>query len=264
MQRRAFTLIELLVVIAIIAILAAILFPVFAQAKNAAKSAQCLSNNKQLGIAFKLYIDSNDDMYAAMYCDRWPCTAWVISGANPKLGLAKDPGCDKRVDKWNNDISCIAEIKHGGIFPFAKSEQIYKCPVEESGLYEFTDPKAKVSSKTHKVTYTMNSRFTILDASNNPIFLPLRDGGYQAQVIGESRLSYPSNTFMLVDETVDTRNDGEFLYQANGKEADKFGDQHSDGAIMLMADTSAKKIARKAIGVGTPLWKWFEPFRNEQ
>jgi len=60
-MRRAFTLIELLVVIAIIAILAAILFPVFTQAKTAAKKAACLTQQRQVGIGLMQYIADNDD-----------------------------------------------------------------------------------------------------------------------------------------------------------------------------------------------------------
>lgn len=61
-RHRAFTLIELLVVIAIISILAAILFPVFAQAKTAAKTTVALSNTKQIGTAIYMYLSDNDDV----------------------------------------------------------------------------------------------------------------------------------------------------------------------------------------------------------
>jgi prepilin-type N-terminal cleavage/methylation domain-containing protein/prepilin-type processing-associated H-X9-DG protein len=70
MSRKAFTLIELLVVIAIIAILAAILFPVFAQAKEAAKRTADLSNLKQIGTATMIYVNDYDD---ALYAHRWNC-----------------------------------------------------------------------------------------------------------------------------------------------------------------------------------------------
>ncbi|MCU0317647.1 MAG: prepilin-type N-terminal cleavage/methylation domain-containing protein [Fimbriimonadaceae bacterium] len=66
-MKRAFTLIELLVVIAIIAILAAILFPVFAQAKTAAKKTAALNNMKNIGTASKLYSADNDDTFPSVY-----------------------------------------------------------------------------------------------------------------------------------------------------------------------------------------------------
>ncbi|HEY3265514.1 MAG TPA: prepilin-type N-terminal cleavage/methylation domain-containing protein [Armatimonadota bacterium] len=64
---RGFTLIELLVVIAIIAILAAILFPVFAKARVRAQSTACMSNMKQLGTAFRMYADDNNDCIGRKY-----------------------------------------------------------------------------------------------------------------------------------------------------------------------------------------------------
>src|SRR5579871_6629432 len=62
-RNHAFTLIELLVVIAIIAILAAILFPVFAQAREKARAITCVSNEKQIGLAFMLYVQDYDETF---------------------------------------------------------------------------------------------------------------------------------------------------------------------------------------------------------
>ena len=70
-MRKAFTLIELLVVIAIIAILAAILFPVFAQAKAAAKKISALSGMKQTGTGIQIYLADNDDVYPMGYGACW-------------------------------------------------------------------------------------------------------------------------------------------------------------------------------------------------
>ncbi|MES2460867.1 MAG: DUF1559 domain-containing protein [Armatimonadota bacterium] len=93
-----FTLIELLVVIAIIAILAAILFPVFAQAREKARQTACLSNEKQLGLAFMQYVADYDGMFPA--------------------GTA-DPG--------NGPIGW-----GGQIFSYVKSVDVYKCPSDAS------------------------------------------------------------------------------------------------------------------------------------
>ncbi len=89
MRRLAFTLIELLVVIAIIAILAAILFPVFAQAKEAAKKTSCLSNTKQVNLSIITYMSDSDDkvvpvngcswessVYGTVNCSTYPSIAY--------------------------------------------------------------------------------------------------------------------------------------------------------------------------------------------
>src|SRR2546421_12824964 len=72
-KRSGFTLIELLVVIAIIAILAAILFPVFAQARAKARGVSCLSNVKQCGTAFHMYIQDYDEVTPSMWGGSGAC-----------------------------------------------------------------------------------------------------------------------------------------------------------------------------------------------
>ena len=77
MHKKAFTLIELLVVIAIIAILAAILFPVFAQAKVAAKKATSISNVKQQGTCTAIYLSDNDDLFPLSCGFYTPLNQWM-------------------------------------------------------------------------------------------------------------------------------------------------------------------------------------------
>lgn len=89
-RRSAFTLIELLVVIAIIAILAAILFPVFAQAKEAAKQTSTLSNGKQLGTSFAIYTADYDDNYPSSL--PWNSAGGVERYWSPAFGASFPSG----------------------------------------------------------------------------------------------------------------------------------------------------------------------------
>jgi prepilin-type N-terminal cleavage/methylation domain-containing protein len=105
---RGFTLIELLVVIAIIAILAAILFPVFAQAREAARKTVCLSNCKQIGLGIMMYIQDYDEMY--------PCDNWDVG----PIGVTDN---DTHSANYASAITWLWEI-----YPYTKNRQIYVCP----------------------------------------------------------------------------------------------------------------------------------------
>ncbi len=95
-MRRGFTLIELLVVIAIIAILAAILFPVFARAREAARRTSCASNLRQLGLAAHMYAQDFDELFP---CDYYACNS-----------------------QWTHSRLV------GQLTPYMKNRQIFYCP----------------------------------------------------------------------------------------------------------------------------------------
>ncbi|RYZ84360.1 MAG: DUF1559 domain-containing protein [Proteobacteria bacterium] len=109
-QRPAFTLIELLVVIAIIAILAAILFPVFARARENARRASCMSNLKQIGLGVMQYTQDYDEIY--------PAKRWSGSGS----------------EQLNETMSWRRMT-----YPYVKSSQIYTCPSNTYGAEPAND-----------------------------------------------------------------------------------------------------------------------------
>ena len=117
--KSGFTLIELLVVIAIIAILAAILFPVFAQAREKARGASCISNLKQIALALKMYAQDYDERYFA-------------SGSLPP---ENDPLWDQRRPDGQN----LVRMMGGGLSwftqPYIKNQQIFRCPSDTGENY---------------------------------------------------------------------------------------------------------------------------------
>lgn len=121
MSKRGFTLIELLVVIAIIAILAAILFPVFAKAREKARQSSCLNNLKQLSLGMIQYTQDYDERFAVFSTGRMT----GAYGSGPVPGAADFnwvPGWTQYQDTWINKI-----------YPYVKNTQVYKCP---SGPHE--------------------------------------------------------------------------------------------------------------------------------
>jgi prepilin-type N-terminal cleavage/methylation domain-containing protein len=132
-MRKAFTLIELLVVIAIIAILAAILFPVFAQAKLAAKKTAGLAQMKQVGTALNIYLADTDDTLPGY---RWSVSAGVI---NPYyLSL---PAGSPQIARFDSDG---ANTKRAVFFsqmlqPYTKNNDMFKAPTNSEAWVNFQD-----------------------------------------------------------------------------------------------------------------------------
>jgi prepilin-type N-terminal cleavage/methylation domain-containing protein len=160
-KRGGFTLIELLVVIAIIAILAAILFPVFAQAREQAHKASCISNLKQLGTATAMYVQDYDE---TMPLGEVNLGFWSSSSPVPAdWSMYVSPASQQKYQNfWANSLQ-----------PYIKNYEVYFCPsAPVSTIPAFGVLPGKTPAY---VTYTYNGLLhaTALATINSPSQLPL-------------------------------------------------------------------------------------------
>ena len=217
MRRHGFTLIELLVVIAIIAILAAILFPVFARAREKARQSTCLSNVKQLSLGVQMYIQDYDEVMPKS--NNWPYMA----------GITRDYGL------WYVVIQ-----------PYVKNSQVYRCPSLSQNLSGSTATCDAVGVRYADVGYGYNIG-TQASGYTNGLGYYYSDGQPWRAM---ADIKKPAETINLADISNYT---GNYQYHLYTGAAAYTPNLHNDGANYGFCDGHAKWYSRSNI-LGHPEW----------
>jgi len=229
-HRRGFTLIELLVVIAIIAILAAILFPVFAQARDQARKTTCLSNMKQLGLGVMMYLQDYDELFPTSGASWWDANTvsrdkspqtnyrWSSNPSPPSWRLTY-VGAGQALPRPR---STFWPFWLDQIQPYTKNTRFVTCPNHE-GLeggdpptsYDFNneyeiDPAGLVNSTSTQSVLTASSlvswnggtvasgvsQATVASPASKPMILE-DDLGYHDSTFGKVDLNTPRTSMII-------------------------------------------------------------------
>ena len=197
---RAFALIELLVVIAFIAILAALLLPALAGAKEQGRRTLCISNLRQLTLCWEMYADDNQGFLAP---NNW--IDYVGAGG----------GYNQSVSWCNGDAlkdTTTSNIQTGLLFPYNNSTGIYHCPSDVSTIVDASgNPLPQVRARSYNMSQSVNGLGFLVD----PVF----NGGQAVDVTQPcfTRLSQvtnppPAGLFVFIDENEQTLQDDQFGY----------------------------------------------------